>query len=138
MHQGVVVHRIGLAVVAALLALLGALVAGAVSAPHASAQGTDPVCEEYPNLPQCEEDQVDDGEDDEADDRDGQDDEATALPGGGGPTASGSGGGGNLPFTGYPVSSLVLLLIALLAAGAALRGYLALRERLASRSDGLT
>lgn len=136
MHQGIVVHRVGVVVVAVFLALVAALVAGAVAVPHASAQGTDPVCEEYPNLPQCEEGETDDGEDD-ADDREDQDDQASPVPGGGGPTASDSGGGGNLPFTGYPVSSLVLLLIALLAVGAALRGYLAIRERLASRPDGL-
>lgn len=117
----------------ALLAALAVAVTGMlVMAPAAVAQ-EPAVCEQYPDLPQC----VDDTDEDTDTDENRDEDQASPVPGGGGPSASDSGGGGNLPFTGYPVNSLVLLLLGLLAAGAALRGYLAIRERLASRPDGL-
>jgi hypothetical protein len=58
-------------------------------------------------------------------------------PGGdGGPSANGDDGGGNLPFTGYPLSTLVLLLLILLAAGLLLRGSIAIRDRFRARSAG--
>jgi hypothetical protein len=42
----------------------------------------------------------------------------------------GAGEGGELPFTGYPVTPLILLLLMLLAAGLMIRTYLAARDRL--------
>jgi hypothetical protein len=41
---------------------------------------------------------------------------------------------GELPFTGYPLTSLILLLLVLLALGLAVRAYLAARDRLRARS----
>jgi hypothetical protein len=43
--------------------------------------------------------------------------------------------GGELPFTGYPLTPLVWLLLAVLVAGVCLRAHLAVRERLRARSD---
>lgn len=53
--------------------------------------------------------------------------------GGAGP---GGGEGGELPFTGYPVTPLILLLLLLLATGAALRTYVAVRDRMQARHAG--
>ena len=53
--------------------------------------------------------------------------------GGGGETNPSAGQGGQLPFTGYPVTPLILLLAALLAAGAMIRAYIAARDRLLAR-----
>lgn len=58
---------------------------------------------------------------------------------GSGPSAgSGAGddGGGNLPFTGYPLSTLILILALLLIAGLAVRSYIAVRDRFRARSAG--
>ena len=88
--------------------------------PAAQAQNLPAICAQYPDLPQC-------------------------LPGGGGGGGDGNndpggdgaglgpGGDGNLgselPFTGYPLTPLILLLLALLATGIAVRTYLWLRQR---------
>ena len=76
-------------------------------------------CEQYPDLPQCIDD--DGGGDDNGD---------------GGDLGPGDGDGtgdlntaGSLPFTGYPMSAIVLLMLALLLAGIAIRAYTAARER---------
>ena len=61
--------------------------------------------------------------------------------GGGGATASAGGNAGandgaeaaTLPFTGYPVTPLVVLLLILLAAGILVRSYVAVRHRLRAR-----
>ncbi len=55
-----------------------------------------------------------------------------ALPSGGAAGPVG-GQGGELPFTGYPLTPLILLLLILLAAGLGLRAYVALRDRLSDR-----
>ncbi len=41
---------------------------------------------------------------------------------------------GNLPFTGYPLTGLILLLLVLLLAGLAIRSVVAAREKLAARA----
>ena len=57
--------------------------------------------------------------------------------GGGAPSGGAAGPvggqGGELPFTGYPLTPLILLLLILLAAGLTLRAYVALRDRLRGR-----
>lgn len=104
------------------LALLVPLLAvsALVFAATASAQDPD-ICEQYPNLPQCTEPDDDGGDDDQAG--------AGAGGGGGGVPGANAGLGGELPFTGYPLSPLLLACLALLAAGVALRTGMAIQER---------
>ena len=54
----------------------------------------------------------------------------------GGAAGTTGGNGGELPFTGYPLTPLLLLLLLLLAAGLAIRAYLAVRGRMRSRHAG--
>lgn len=112
--------------VALLLALGLAVVASSVGADQASAQDSS-FCEQYPNDPSCD-------DDDNDNDNDNNDDDSG--PGSGplsGDDLNGT-GGGSLPFTGYPLSPLVILLLILLASGLAIRGYTAVRDRLATRN----
>lgn len=113
-------------VTAALVGLLvGAL--GLVAAAPASAQGGLPaICDEYPNLPECQP-LPQPPDDDPRPDAD--DDEGPSA--GVGATGGGGSGDGKLPFTGYPVTGLVLLLLGLLTLGLMIRGAVALRERFA-------
>src|SRR5687768_13858096 len=78
------------------------------------------------------------------DDKDVKGDNDTGVPGSDGDgdgdseglLASTSGGdGGSLPFTGYPLTAMVLVALALLLAGALLRAGIAIRER--TRASGL-
>ncbi len=108
----------GAALFVVLFGILGILALGAAPA---QAQGLPAICEDYPDLDVCIgpiEDGVIDGDDD-------------VGPGGDeGGAGNGSGDGdGALPFTGYPLTGLILLLLILLAAGLTLRGGTALRER---------
>jgi hypothetical protein len=77
------------------------------------------ICDQYPNLPQCEEDEGDEDEDDE--------NQGPGAGSGDGPSAPDAAGA--LPFTGYPLTALILFMLALLAVGVATRAYLALRTR---------
>ena len=100
----------------ALVALLAACFALIGAAP-ASAQ-SPAACEEYDD-PNC----GPDGGEDPID-----------VPGANGDNGTGDGDGdgdGELPFTGYPLTGLILLFLVLLLAGLALRGGAALREKLA-------
>lgn len=84
------------------------------------AQAQQPaICEDYPDLPVC--DEGDDGNN--PDDEDDNDEDQGPTTGGGGDAD------GSLPFTGYPITDLLLLLAALLATGLAIRAYLAIRQR---------
>lgn len=113
---------------AAAAALFAALFAGVASPSLAHAQGQPAICDDYPDLPVC--DDVDDDDDDGDDDDQDRDGDEGPNAGGGG---SGSGDGdGSLPFTGYPITDLLLLLAVLLAAGLTIRAYLAVRGRLNS------
>lgn len=121
---------------AALLVALGlALAISAVVADQASAQGSV-FCDQYPNDPDCD----DDGGGPDDDGGGGPDDDGNQGPGGDGDgpvSGDGLGGGndgGNLPFTGYPLSPLIIMLLILLAVGLTLRGYTAVRDRLGSRT----
>lgn len=107
-------------VTALLIALVGVMGMFALAAAPAQAQGQPPICEDYPDLEMC-----DDDDDDDDDDDGGEGDDV-------GPSGNGTGSGdadGSLPFTGYPLTGLILLLLILLAAGLALRGGTALHER---------
>src|SRR5688500_1038367 len=89
---------------AAPLLAVGVLLALLAFAPSAAAQS---ICDQYPNLPICQGDGGPGGGDGDADEGPGS--------GGGeddaGPTADlGGGAGGELPFTGYPLTPLLLLL----------------------------
>jgi len=105
---------------AAALGLLAALAIGAATAEPAAAQQPD-ICQQYPDLPQCQ------GED----------------PGGGaggqvpGGAAADLGGAGEaqLPFTGYPLTPLLLLALLLLLLGLAILAYQEIRDRLRERSE---
>ena len=104
-------------IVGAFLALLVGLFALATAAP-ASAQDLPAICDEYPELPECEvrpdppDPDPDPPEGPTADDGDGD-------------------GDGELPFTGYPLTGLILLFLILLAIGLAIRAGTAIRERIA-------
>lgn len=105
-------------VAGAALAVLALALAVSMTAPSAaSAQGLPSICDEYPNLPICEE------------------------PTGGhhnpaGPTADQGVAQGELPFTGYPLTPLILLLLLLLLLGLALRAYVEARDRIRARGGG--
>jgi hypothetical protein len=118
---------------AASLAIAGAVM---LVAPAGSWAGSSAVCEQYPDLPQCAAPDAGTG---------GEPAGSPAAGGGAGPTpdepaggsipgagdATGaSGSAGNLPFTGYPLSPLVMLVLGLLAAGLLLRAAVALRDGL--------
>ncbi|MGH2954141.1 MAG: hypothetical protein ACRDK9_08995 [Solirubrobacterales bacterium] len=133
----IIVVRIG------FLALAGAAVAlalGAALADSAAAQ-QPAICDQYPQLPQCggsegaggggggdEGNPLDQGQSPASDEGAGAG--PGAFPGAGGPTAGAGGGtGGELPFTGYPLTPLLLILLILLAAGLMIRTYLGARDR---------
>ena len=117
-----------LAILAALaIAFFAALAASSAGTPIASA-GQPPICDEYPDLPQCEEDVNQPPEEPRDDDEPDEDEDAAPV----GPSGDAGDGDGELPFTGYPLTSLMLLLLALLAIGLAIRSYLAIRDRLRS------
>jgi hypothetical protein len=97
--------------------MLVALVLTLAAAP-ASAQG---ICDQYPNSPGCGQGPGGGGGENNNNDDDGDENVS--------PTANLGDGDGSLPFTGYPVTPLVLLLLGLLAAGAATRGFVAARDR---------
>ena len=116
------IERLGrknLIAIGVLIAMFVACVSLAAASP---AQAQQPaVCDEYPDLPICTDPGGGGGDNPDGDDG--------AGPGVG---SGGSGDGdGSLPFTGYPLTGLILLLLALLALGLAMRGAVAIRERLA-------
>jgi hypothetical protein len=104
------------AFIAALLASLWLL----HTAPTPVMAQTPAICDQYPNLPQCEEDEDDEDEDEDNDDGPG-------AGAGNGPTTPDSAGA--LPFTGYPLTALILFMLVLLAVGLATRAYLSARAR---------
>lgn len=107
--------------------LVAALGGGIMLVATSTASAQDPaICTQYPDLPQC--DQPGGGGDD---DDNGDDSGGAPVPGGGGPTADRGDAGGELPFTGYPLTFLILLLLILLLIGLAIRAYLAIRGRVA-------
>jgi len=118
----VVVEQLGRKNFIAIGALVAMVVACMFLAAASPAQAQGPaICDEYPELPIC-----DDGGGGDNPDGDGD-----TGPGG---FSGGTGDGdGSLPFTGYPLTGLILLLLLLLAAGLALRGGVALRDRFARR-----
>lgn len=93
------------------IAILLALVALAVAAAPANAQLPD-ICDQYPNLPVCQA-------------PDDADDEVPAGPTG----EPGDREGGTLPFTGYPLTPLILLALLLLLLALLIRAYAEVRER---------
>lgn len=109
-------------VAAFVVALAGFMAISAIVADQANA-GVPAICDQYPDLPECQEPVPGPG--------------PSPGPGpDGGPTAD-AGVTGELPFTGYPLTPLILLLLALLLAGLAIRTYLAVRDRLADDHPGL-
>jgi hypothetical protein len=92
----------------------------ALIASQPAAAQLPPICEEYPDLPQCE---LPD-EEEPPGDNDGNGNNGDN--GGTGDTD------GNLPFTGYPMTPLLMLVIVLFATAIAIRGYTAIRKRLST------
>ena len=123
MLQGAHLNRMRTIVLAGVAGLFFALGLTAVLAPSAGAQspGSD-FCQEYPNVPGCDTGPTDEG-------GSNPNDNGTTPVSGEGPTASAD-TGDELPFTGYPLTALILLLIVLLLVGLSIRGYLAIRARL--------
>ncbi|MDQ3730100.1 MAG: hypothetical protein M3355_11005 [Actinomycetota bacterium] len=130
MHQTTINHlRLTIALAAATL--LAALAWVAVAQPGTAHAQLPGICDQYPDRPECQDD------DDDGDEGDGPDDDGgegpTAGAGGDGPSADAGAGSGELPFTGYPLSPLLLLLLLLLTVGLAIRAYLAIRQKLSDR-----
>lgn len=127
-------RQLTIAVATFALAFAGVTAVLALNASSASAGPS--VCEQYPDLPQCG--GAPGGGGDPAGGGDGDSGDEGPAAGGGdsagvqGPSADLSGGrGGDLPFTGYPMTALILLLVVLLLAGLGIRSYLAVRDRVA-------
>jgi|HigsolmetaAR202D_1030399.scaffolds.fasta_scaffold13484_2 hypothetical protein len=114
----------------AVAALVGALAIALPLASDAQAQSLPPICQQYPNLPECDTSPDEDDNPTPPDDEESPD-QAGPVPPGSGPTGK-AGAAGKLPFTGYPLTGALLAFLILLAAGLALRAYLATRDRLAS------
>jgi hypothetical protein len=111
-----------MAVGAIVAALLGAVLSFAWAAAASAQQPA--ICEQYPQLPICVGPGGGDGEDDDA------------VPGGlGAGGASAGDAGGNLPFTGFPITDLILLLVALLLAGLGIRAAQTLRQRFSNAAS---
>lgn len=109
-------------IVALGLAIFASLLFGAFAPSPASAQGLPDICEQYPDRSICI-GPVEQG---------GPDDPSDQGPSSAGDNNGSGNGDGSLPFTGYPLTGIILLLLILLAAGLAIRGYLAIRDRLGS------
>lgn len=139
MLEGVNRNRRGALILAIAAGVIGAWMLSAVTAERAFAQGPgSEFCEEYPDIPGCAptpepapppEEQADPVEEEE-----------TAAP----PAAPAAAPtavvdtGDELPFTGYPLTALILLLLALLLLGFAIRAYLAIRDRVARNQSAGT
>jgi len=108
-----------------LAALLAVLTLGLVKAQAASA--APPICDQYPSLPICEQGHHGGGN------HHGNPAGGPAGLGGNGPTANQGSASGELPFTGYPLTPLILLLLALLVIGLTIRTYLYARDRYRTR-----
>jgi hypothetical protein len=113
---------------ATLLTLAATFAFSAATADPASAQQA-PICAEYPGLPQCEGPTAGGGDTQGSESGGG----ANALAGSGGATGEAD---GTLPFTGYPLTPLLLLLLLLLVTGLTIRAYLAIRDRVRARGPG--
>lgn len=135
--QQAITKNLRLAMAIAMATLVAALAWTAAAAPDsAKAQLPGDICDQYPELPECEP-EVDPTFCDENPDAPrcvGTEPTGGPGPGGdGGPSADAGAGSGELPFTGYPLSPLLLLLLVLLTVGLAIRAYLEVRQRLGSR-----
>lgn len=114
-------NRIAILIATFLAAVAGSIAGATLLASDANAQ-LPAICEQYPNLPQCDQGPGGGGGGNQPGD------DGTGPAGVQSPSAASS-GGGELPFTGYPITPLLLLLLALLLTGLALRAYLAIRDR---------
>lgn len=134
----------------AALAALATLTISAATAERASAEAA--ICAEYPGLTQCDQpvDQPVGGNADTGGDvspigsgadptAEGSDpiaagDAQSGIPAAGGPSAATGATGGALPFTGYRLTPVILLFLALLVAGLTVRAYVAIRDRAQARA----
>lgn len=124
MSQTISAGKLRASIFAALALLV--CVTGLVAADQSQAQ-LPSICEQYPDRDICI------GPVDDADEN-GND----AVD----PTGAGDGDGtgdadGSLPFTGYPLTGLILLLLALLLAGLTIRAGVAVRERFSGRDSAV-
>jgi hypothetical protein len=129
MGEGVTAAWTRSRVLFAFSGLIATLALSALAAPSASAQGPgSEFCDEYPSAPGCET-----GPTGDTGDAGETGDAGTSGMPDAGPTAGiGAPGGSELPFTGYPLTALILLLLILLLLGLAIRAYLAVRDRIVS------
>jgi hypothetical protein len=119
-------QRTAALLLAGALALCGALLWSGLVADQASAQSA--FCQQYPDDPDCQGDTGPTGGGDEG----LLPDFGGGLPGG---TADADGvDRGELPFTGYPLTALILLMLLLLLLGATVRMGLAARDRMRARN----
>jgi hypothetical protein len=134
---------LGLVVVLALAAICAVIL---VAAPTAIAAGSA-VCDQYPDLPQCQATGATGGGSASVGGGGGDDVEGAgagvvggsasgdgSIPGSGDGATGSASKAGELPFTGYPLTPLVLLLLILLGAGISARAYIAARDRLTIRA----
>jgi hypothetical protein len=118
-----------------LVALLAFCAASLAAATTANAKPA--ICDEYPDLPVCA-DTAGGGPGDDDVGSETASGTATPVSGGGDSGSTGAGGtgsGGELPFTGYPLTPLLLLLLLLLAIGLAIRAGIAINDRLRRGDD---
>lgn len=125
---------------AAFASALVLVVGGAaLFSPVASAQLFKPaICNQYPDLPQCQDTGPTNNNGHHHHHHHGN---GPTNDNGNGPTnnlgngpSANAGNSGTLPFTGYPLTPLILLLLILLLIGLTIRAYIAVRDRL----DGST
>jgi len=149
LDSGVNWGKSGVKVLVAMTGMVAVLLAFA-----APASALPAICDEYPDLPVCSESTGGGG--------DGSGDDVGSAEASGGPdipvgsdttggdngsgadtgstgsgssasSAGGTGSGGELPFTGYPLTTLLLLMLLLLALGLAIRAGVAIHDRLGGR-----
>jgi len=153
LDSGVNWGKSGIRALAVLVGLVGVMLAFA-----APASALPAICDEYPDLPVCSANTGGggDGSGDDVgsatasggpdlpvgsdttgggDSGPGTDSVGSAGTSGSPSSAGGTGSGGELPFTGYPLTTLLLLMLLLLALGLAIRAGVAIHDRLGGRGQ---
>ena len=110
---------------------------GPVEPPSFPRKQSEPaICAQYASIPQCEQATGGGGAETPAGGG-GDAGSPGGIPGSAGSGADLAGGtSGALPFTGYPLTPLVLILLLLLIAALTVRAGLAIRDRIGANADG--
>ena len=136
MLQGVELDRKRAVIVAIIAGVIAIWTLSGVVAEDASAQGPgSEFCEEYPDIPGCAADPVPTATEPAEPAEPAEPPAAPPATTAAAPTVEVD-TGDELPFTGYPLTALILLLLILLLVGLAIRAYLAIRERVADDAAG--